>query len=70
MALRVLAFTAILAAAAVAGCASMGGPVLDADGCRPAMAIYQPGVVPGGPGHILHIPRSCPAPPPTKAPLT
>jgi hypothetical protein len=50
-----------------AGCAALGEPVLDADGCRPAMAIYQPPVRLGGTGSILHIPRACPAtaaPPP------
>ncbi len=44
-----------------AGCAALGEPVLDADGCRPAMAIYQPPVRLGGTGSILHIPRACPA---------
>lgn len=47
-------------APAAAGCASPGEPVLDADGCRPAMAIYQPPVRLGGTGSILHIPRACP----------
>jgi len=59
----------MLATLPLAGCAALGEPVLDADGCRPAMAIYQPPVREGAMGTILHIPRSCPprapaAPPP------
>lgn len=53
----------VIALAALGGCASLGEPVLDADGCRPAMAIYQPGVGPGGAGQVIHIPRSCPTAP-------
>lgn len=55
----------MLTAAALGGCAALGEPVLDAQGCRPAMAIYQPPVREGAMGTILHIPRSCPARPPT-----
>lgn len=58
--LPVLAGLALLAASG--GCASLGEPVLDADGCRPAMAIYQPGVGPGQAGMVIHVPRSCPPP--------
>lgn len=54
----------MLATLPLAGCAALGEPVLDAEGCRPAMAIYQPPVREGAMGTILHIPRSCP----TKAP--
>lgn len=56
----VLACLALLAASG--GCASLGEPVLDADGCRPAMALYQPGVGPGRAGMVIHVPRSCPPP--------
>jgi len=63
--LRVL--TLCFAAFLLSGCAGWGEPVLDADGCRPAMAIYQPPVRLGGTGSILHIPRACPAKP---APVT
>lgn len=58
MTLRV--FVPLLALAALGGCASLGEPVLDADGCRPAVTIYQPGVGPGGLGQVMTIPRSCP----------
>lgn len=50
----------IIALTALGGCATLGEPVLDADGCRPAMTIYQPGVGPGRAGQVIHIPRSCP----------
>jgi hypothetical protein len=53
----------LLPALPMAGCAALGEPVLDADGCRPAMAIYQRPVREGAMGTILHIPRSCPAQP-------
>lgn len=59
MALRSL--IPVVFCAAVGGCASLAEPVLDADGCRPAMAIYQAAVGPGGAGQVIHIPRSCPA---------
>lgn len=58
MAPRILVPITILAA--LGGCATLGEPVLDADGCRPAMAIYQPAVGPGGAGQVIHVPRSCP----------
>lgn len=51
----------VFALAALAGCSSLRTPVLDADGCRPAMALYQPAVGPGGAGQVIHIPRSCPS---------
>lgn len=53
--------------AALAGCAALGEPARDADGCIPAMAIYQPPVRAGGAGHIIHIPRSCPPRPQVSA---
>ncbi|WP_226636146.1 hypothetical protein [Brevundimonas poindexterae] len=46
--------------AALGGCTAVGEPALDAQGCRPATTIYQPGVGPGGGGQVIHIPRSCP----------
>ena len=58
MAPRVLLPVTLLAA--LAGCATLGEPVLDAEGCRPAMAIYQPAVGPGGAGQVINVPRSCP----------
>ena len=60
-AIRVWGF--LLLSVPLTGCAALGDPVLDADGCRPAMAIYQPPVREGAMGTILHIPRSCPARP-------
>lgn len=52
----------ILGLAALGGCAALGEPVLDADGCRPAVTVYQPGVGPRGMGQVMTIPRSCPRP--------
>ena len=46
---------------ATSGCAALVEPNLDADGCRPAMAIYQPPVRLGGAGQVIHIPASCPS---------
>lgn len=46
---------------ATAGCAAMAEPNLDANGCRPAMAIYQPPMRLGGAGQVIHIPASCPS---------
>src|SRR5690606_32439626 len=50
----------ILGLAALGGCAALGEPVRDADGCIPAVTVYQPGVGPGGAGQVITIPRSCP----------
>lgn len=46
---------------ATSGCAALVEPNLDANGCRPAMAIYQPPVRLGGAGQVIHIPASCPS---------
>lgn len=51
----------ILGLAALGGCAALGEPVRDADGCIPAVTVYQPGVGPGGVGQVMTIPRSCPS---------
>ena len=51
----------ILGLAALGGCAALGEPVRDADGCIPAVTVYQPGVGPGGMGQVMTIPRSCPS---------
>lgn len=45
----------------MSGCAALVEPNLDANGCRPAMAIYQPPVRLGGAGQVIHIPASCPS---------
>jgi hypothetical protein len=60
MVLRALFPIAVLIA--LGGCAALGEPVRDADGCIPAVTIYQPPVRLGGTGQVLHIPRSCPPP--------
>lgn len=60
---RVLTLLAIPALISVtSGCAALVEPNLDANGCRPAMAIYQPPVRLGGAGQVIHIPASCPSP--------
>lgn len=57
-----LALACLALLAASGGCASLGEPVRDADGCIPAMALYQPGVGPGRAGMVIHVPRRCPPP--------
>jgi len=50
-----------LGLAALASCSALVQPAaLDANGCRPAMAIYQPPVTRGGSGSIINIPAQCP----------
>lgn len=59
---RVLTLIAIpVLLGATFGCAALVEPNLDANGCRPAMAIYQPPVRMGGAGQVINIPASCPA---------
>jgi len=54
-------FAALAAVGGMSGCAALVEPTLDANGCRPAMAIYQPPVRLGGAGQVIHIPASCPS---------
>lgn len=54
-------FAALAAVGGMSGCAALVEPNLDANGCRPAMAIYQPPVRLGGAGQVIHIPASCPS---------
>lgn len=59
---RVLTLIAIpVLLGATSGCAALVEPNLDANGCRPAMAIYQPPVRMGGAGQVINIPASCPS---------
>ena len=59
---RITTLFAVLAGVGgMSGCAAMVEPNLDANGCRPAMAIYQPPERLGGAGQVIHIPTSCPS---------
>ncbi|GAW42025.1 hypothetical protein SH203_02438 [Brevundimonas sp. SH203] len=54
-------FAAAALVGGMSGCAALVEPNLDANGCRPAMAIYQPPVRLGGAGQVINIPASCPS---------